>query len=279
MKWLNKYKLPDRVIRVIEGKHKHDKPTLKRLSVTDLIDEPLPRILFITQWEYITRDYSDLLVPTQGTALHSRYELCASDDEDAEHKFEDDVEGITVVGKADSYFDKTILDIKQTGVYGPEYKKDKWTKQCNCYAWERRKHGEEVDDIVIDVWYRDWKQNRTSWKGYPKIPYEEMHLKVWSFEEQEQYINSQVEKHLSHPVHDKPEEYTEPCSNKQRGIRWEIYKKGNKTPTKVCSTEQEALTWTYGKESIFSIRKSEPVFCNLYCKARSVCIFAKGKHE
>lgn len=277
MLWTNKYSLPDRVIRVLKGKYKDRKPELNRLSITDLIDDPLPRILFINHWDDITRDYSDLLTMVQGIALHSRYEMCASDDEDVEHKFEDVIGGIIVVGKADSYFEEMILEVKQTGCYGPKYRIEKWTKQMNMYALQRRLRNIPVNKLLVDVWYRDWKQGNIYWRDYPQIPYECIKLDLWSFEKQDKYIRSQVAKHLAHPIYDTPQEYTKPCSDKQRGIRFEAYKSKNKTPSRVADTSAEVEIWCEQQPYKFEIRKSEAIFCSRYCRSRSVCPFSGVK--
>lgn len=277
MIWENCHNLPDRVIRVLKGRYKDRKPELNRLSITDLIDDPLPRILFINHWDEIIRDYSDLITMVQGIALHSRYEGCATEDEDAEHKYEDVVDGIIVVGKADMSWAQTVLELKQTGVYGPKYRLPKWTKQMNCYAWQRSTRGGEVNELLVDVWYRDWKQGNVYWRDYPAIPYECICLDLWSFEKQDKYIRSQVQKHLAHPVFDNPEQYEKPCSDKQRGIRWEAYKGKNKTPTKVGDTFDEVRLWCEQQPQKFEIRQSNPIFCEMYCKSRSICPFAKGE--
>jgi len=273
--WTNKYELPDRVIRVLKGKYKERRPELNRLSITDLIDDPLPRILFINHWDEITRDYSDLITMVQGLSLHSRYEECASESADVERKFEDVIDGIIVVGKADWYKEPLLLELKQTGVYGPKYRIPKWTKQMNCYDWQRHNRGYSVEELGVDIWYRDWKQGNVFWRDYPPIPYEYIRLDLWDFETQDKYIRSQVQKHLSHPIFDKPEQYERPCSDVQRGIRWEAYKGKNKTPTKV-GTFDEVNQWCQQQLYKFEIHKSEPVFCNRYCKSRSICKFAKG---
>jgi len=151
----------------------------------------------------------------------------------------------------------------------------------NCYGWQRRKRDIPVEELLVDIWYRDWKQGNIHWKDYPEIPYECISLDLWDFETQDDYIRSQVCKHLEHPVYDKPEDYTTPCSDEQRGIRWEAYKGKNKTPTKVGSTYAEVNTYCdkvcREQRVSFDIRKSEPVFCNLYCRSRSICPFAKGE--
>lgn len=277
MKWENCHNLPDRVIQVLKGRYKDHKPELNRLSITDLIDDPLPRILFINHWDDIVRDYSDLITMVQGISLHSRYEDCASESADVEHKFEDVIDGIIVVGKADSYFDSTLLELKQTGVYGPKYRLDKWTKQMNCYAQQRRSRGYEVSELGVDIWYRDWKQGNIYWRDYPPIPYEYIRLDLWDFDKQNEYIHSQVTKHLAHPIYNTPQDYDIPCSDKQRGIRFEAYKGKNKTPSKVGNTSAEVEIWCEQQPQKFEVQKSEPVFCNRYCRARSICPFAKGE--
>ncbi len=274
-KWTNKHNLPDRVIRVLQGKFKQRKPESNRLSITDLIDDPLPRILYINHWEDIVRDYSDLFTMVQGIALHSRYEDNAAEGDNPELKLEDAINEMIVVGKVDINPGSVIIDVKQTGVYGPKYRMEKWTKQLNAYAWQRGKRGRQVKGLLIDVWYRDWKQKNIFWKDYPQIPYEEIKLNLWSFEKQDKYIRSQVAKHQAHPVYASPDEYDKPCSDKQRGIRWEAYKKTNKTPTKVGETYTDVSAWVYKQKDIFRIEQSEAIFCNRYCKARSVCKFAK----
>lgn len=276
MEWTNKFQLPDRVIRVLKGKYKERKPELNRLSITDLIDDPLPRILYINHWDDIVRDYSDLLTMVQGISLHSRYEECAPESVDTEHKFEDVVDGIIVVGKADWWEEPLVLELKQTGVYGPKYRIPKWTKQMNCYAQQRRIRDYNVELLGVDIWYRDWKQGNVYWRDYPPIPYEYISLDLWSFEKQNEYIHNQVQKHLAHPVFDKPEQYEKPCSDAQRGIRFEAYKGKNKTPTKV-GTLDEVNQWCLTQPYKFDVRKSSPVFCERFCKSRSICPFSGVK--
>jgi len=274
MKYTNKYNLPSRIIRVITGKYKNRKPEPIRMSVTDLIEEPLPRTLFIEKWDDIVRDYSDYLTMVQGTALHDRYEMVAEDDDDTEHKFEDIIGQFLLVGRADNYRDNSILDVKQTAVYGPQYKIDKWTAQTNIYAWQRRKRGFDVDKILIDVWYRNWQLKNIYWRDYPPIPYEEIELDLWTFEQQQSYIESRIKLHSENP-------YKE-CSNKQKGVRWEAYKNKNKTPSKVGGTYVELEEWAETEERLNSklhidIKKSEPKTCTTYCKSRSVCDYANSK--
>jgi len=279
MKWTNTHKLPDRVIDVLRGKYIARKPEANRLSVTDLICDPLPRALYINHWDDIVSDYSDLFTMVQGIALHSRYEKMARPEDDAEHKYEDIVDKFILVGKADIAPKNAVIEVKQTGVYGPKYRMDKWTAQMNIYAWQRRMRKTEISELLVDVWYRDWKQNNTFWKDYPCIPYECITLPLWSFEMQQKYIDDQVALHAACEVHDSLSDYDKPCSDAQRGIRYEAYKNKNKTTCKIGSTFEEVNNWCIKMPSkdTYRVVKSSPVFCERYCRARSVCPFAKEK--
>jgi hypothetical protein len=271
MKYTNKYNLPDRVIRVIQGKYKNKRPDPFRMSVTDLINEPLIRTLQIEKWDELVRDYSDFLTMVQGTALHDRYEMLADEDDDCETKLENPVGNFILVGKADNKRDDYILDVKQTAVYNPLYKIPDWTAQGNVYVWQRRVRGEEINRILIDVWYRNWQEKNKHWRNYPPIPYEELSLKVWTQQEQDDYINSQVEFHTM-ASHDE-------CSEQQKGIRWEAFKNKNKTNCKVGSSFDEVQKWVnkQDKKDAYRIEKSPPKFCIKYCKSRSICPFNKGE--
>ena len=273
MEYTNKYNLPERVIRVIQGHFKNPKkPEPNRMSVTDLIHEPLIRTLYIEKWDDIVVDWSDFILPTEGNALHDRYEMFADEDDDAEHKLEDVVDGLILVGKADNKREDYILDVKQIKVYGPQYKLKDWERQLNTYCWMWRKRGEIINKLLVDVWYRDFSDSNTFWKNYPKIAYEEISLPVWSYEQQEEYIHDQMQFHImaSH----------QECSEEQKGTRWEIFKSKNKTPTKVKHSEDAAQLWVdkQDKKDKYIIKKSEPKFCR-YCKSRSVCVYYRKENK
>jgi len=278
----NRYQMPERVCRIIRGKYPIKQPNPERMSVTDLIAEPLIRTLYIEEWDKIVADYSDFLKATQGTALHAYYEQFTEEDDDAEHKLEDSFAGFPfiLVGKADNYLpDGTILDVKQTKVYGPSYAIPKWTEQLNIYAWMRRHRNQPVDKLIVDVWYRDYDDKCKYYRNYPQCGYEEMELSLWSQEEALDYIQKQLANHRDN-AHAK-------CSNAQRGIRYEVYKNDNKTPSKVESTYAASSAWMdktlqeeanskKKKVNKYKVVESDPVFCQRFCKARSVCSYCKG---
>ena len=241
------------------------------MSVTDLIKEPLIRTLYIEKWDDIVADWSDFILPTQGNALHDRYEIFADEDDDAEHKLEDVIDGLILVGKADNKREDYIVDVKQIKVYGPQYKLNEWEKQLNIYCQMWRQRGEVINRLLVDIWYRNFSDSETHYKNYPPIAYEEIKLPIWTFEQQKEYIKEQIHFHImaSH----------QECSDEQKGIRWEVYKNKNKTPTKVEQSENEAQSWAnkQDKKDKYTVKKSKPKFCR-YCKSKSVCpYYKKGK--
>lgn len=270
MKYLNRYNLPVRVIKIIQGKYKNHQPDPNRMSVTDLIKEPLIRTLYIEMWDKIQRDYSDFITMVQGTALHDRYELLSDEDDESEVKLEDNFGKFILVGKTDNKRDFTILDVKQTSVYNPVYKIPEWTKQLNIYAWQWISRGNLIENLIIDIWYRNWQFGKSHWKNYPKIPYEELKLELWSIEKQLEYINKQIKLHSENPYQE--------CSNEQKGVRWEVYKNKNKTPSKVEAVKKDAEKWAnkQDRKDSYTIKQSEAVMCRHFCKARSVCPYIKN---
>lgn len=269
MKQNNQYNLPEHVIRLLP---KFYKPDLARIGVTSLIDEPRIRTLLIKNWDKIERDISQSLTTLDGIIWHKHAAHEAQTDEQAEQKLEDNVDskgnplGLTLVGKADNYLcqnfgtDKPIYQIrdwKRIKVYAlkfPETVK-KYTAELNCYAWQRRKRGQQVDSLWLDVFWKDWKYE--NWERaedktyisnqslplnsvfpyYPPIPYTEIKLSLWTFEEQEIFIKNQIEYHIQNPMACADRWQTEPC--------FAVMKEGRKSALRVLDTYEKALEYCY----------------------------------
>lgn len=249
MKWLNKHSLPKRITRQL-GTIYQPKP--KRISTTTLIDCPRIYTLQLTKWDDIVLDYSEFIQTVIGLSVHERMDKVAKvmsvfdDDEESEVKFEDKIGDTTVVGKADNYFEEDgehiLLETKVKGVGVLDFPNfmTEVERQMNVYAWQRRKRDYPVDSMMVDIWYRDWKNweadrdkakwavmkkgRKTSiknfaskdeaemWKSqqtkdksllyieerpagkYPPISLDHsVPVKLWTFEEQKEYIEEQVE--------------------------------------------------------------------------------------
>ncbi len=285
----NNYNLPSRVLSVISGLNpERERPTNKKFHVTELLLPAFARNLLVERWNDITPDYSDFLISVQGDTLHRAYQkyltplgyMC-------EMSFYEEIEGVTITGTLDAYNPKTktLISLKQTSVWGPTYKKLDYTKQENCYSWFLAKDiahfkgcetREKVSKIVVDIWYRNWQLKQAGWShDYPKIPYEQMEIPVWPIEKTERFIKQSIEYLLM---------CKDPCSREDKWQKYSVMKNKNKTPSKNCATELEAVKWirnyrcdTTKKDRItanFQIVDSEPTNCLHYCKARSVCPYA-----
>lgn len=158
MKWTNEHNLPDRILKLLPNTYQ---PKEGRFSVTQLIDSPRIRTLQLERWDEIVRDYSDLLTTIIGMSVHERNERLATDDELTEHKMEDEILGVTVVGRMDSYkeIDEAVRDTKTKGVNFTSYAdaREEIEKQLNIYAWQLRKRNKPVKILEADIFYRDWK--------------------------------------------------------------------------------------------------------------------------
>lgn len=290
---LNKHGLPERVCQVIDGLNPPRlAPTRDIIHVTDLLMPAYARNLLIDKADEIEVDYSDWLISVQGDALHQAYEKYLSKQGyDCELSFEREIEGIKLVGTLDAYGEwiKTIVDLKQTSVWGPSYKIEDYTKQTNCYAWFLKKEDREVEKIYIDVWLRNWKlADQLRNRNYPKIPYERIEIEVWPLEKTEQFIKDQIHYLLM---------CKEKCSRADRWSKFSAMRSVNGkekvTPDKNFSNKEEAeywiKTWKYPMSGLKSLPKgkitwrlvdTEPTSCLHYCSARSVCPYAlslKGK--
>lgn len=99
----------------------------------------------------------------------------------------------TLVGTDDHYDEMLgkIMDWKITSVWSVLYADHNWAEQLNVYAYMRRTLGYEVHELSVWALLRDWQKSKAKYGGdpkYPKIPFVEVHLPLWSMEEQEEFI-------------------------------------------------------------------------------------------
>jgi len=286
MKLTNNKNLPQEFVNAI----KLYKPDPDRMSVTHLIDEPLIRTLQIEKWDEIVVDASDYVLMMLGISFHKQMEN--ESDEHSERKYEDLIDGIALVGKADLYRPKTqsIEDYKVTSVwtiiFGDRIKE--WEKQLNVYCYQYRSRGLPVAKLQIHCILRDWSETRAQREDdYPKNNFVTINIPIWSIEEQMEYIEQQLEFHRMCPKGE-----CSPESKWQKETKWAVMKEGRKSALRVLDTEEDAIKWcelkgygkvinnsiTLGKDLSAKIveRPGECTRCLKYCAVRSVCEFAGG---
>lgn len=283
--WTNKHNLPDRVLRILGHWYK---PLPDRISTTRLIDEPLPYTIAMKYWNTFSRDYSDMLNTIWGISLHDKIEKETPDDESAEEKIVVKIDGVEIVCKSDNKEGSILRDTKTMKVY-PLVNKSIWKKklaefacQTNVYAWAWWKKGVEITDIHLDVYMRDWNlRDSLINKEYPKCPFVEVPVKLWTHAQQEQYVRDQIELHTMGA-------WTEcsPEAKWQKPTRYAIMKKGQKkaVAASIPKTREpiltEAMVYKIAEtknitidNNNYYIRKTdgECTRCAFFCPVRSIC--------
>lgn len=285
MKWTNKYNLPERVIRQISNVHK---PNPERISITHLIDCPRERQLMIDHWDNLELDYSDFLQTLLGISVHARQDsLAKGTDVESEIKFEDKVGLFIVVGKADNYDSKDAVvretKVKAVGVLEYESFIVEVTKQLNCYAWQLRKRNFPVKKLELDVYYRDWvqwqarKANTTSYAVMKKG----RKTAVKTFSSLDEAIKYEDKLFSSSSCNEDDHYYVE--TREASGL-YPVLPIDHSIPINLW-TFKEQEEFVHDQVELFTLdpyycgpegRWKNDLRCKEYCKARTVCEYAKS---
>jgi hypothetical protein len=116
MRITNDLNLPAPLIAAVS---KMRQPIAGQLSVTELINPPQIRALTIRHWEEITEDASERLWAAVGSLMHQLLEIHADiPGHQAERTLSTVVEGVTVTGTFDLYYEDGVLtDYKFVSVW------------------------------------------------------------------------------------------------------------------------------------------------------------------
>lgn len=278
MKYTNKYGLPERVIRQLSLNYQ---PKEGRISITQLIDSPLIRTLYLERWDDIIADYSDYLQAMLGVALHERQDKLAADDEQSEQKLEVNIDGWTVVGKADNLKDGIIRDTKTTRIGYLKFNAQKLEAQLNCYAWLWRRNGKEITGLEADLYYKDWDWKRVVFnqdRDYPSVLFQNITVNLWTFEQQEQFVKDQLHYHTV-AAHNE-------CSDEDKwkgASKFCIFKSGNLTGKSMRNLDsyEEAEQWIRdnNKKGVEIVERTGGCLrCEHFCSlANGVCPYFRKK--
>lgn len=263
MRYTNKHELPEWLVdKLIPFPPK--KPKKDRMSVTDLIHPPRMKTLRIEKWDEIEEDVANLLQMFDGINLDRAFD----EDEEEQLKMEVVIDGVTLVGKLDRLVTNgktVILDRKRGKVGVKEYPSTlkEWTAQLNCYAWMYEElYKEKVDRIENHIFYKDWTPVRTSDPSYPKIAYEILKQPLWSREDQENYIRTQLEYHYHSPMD---------CPEEDRWGSFAVKKEGQKRALRVLKTREECEQWMKENKKGDYIENRDGLRCKFFCPVRNVC--------
>ena len=240
------------------------------ISVTQLIDSPRIAQLQKQFADQQSRDAVDFVWSRFGTSVHTMFEesLKGSDVITEERLFAE-TQGWKLSGAIDAQEvtpDGVIIsDFKVTSVWSVVFDKTSWHKQLNVYAYLVRKaKGQTVKKVQIVALLRDWVRRKAEEGGdYPSAPIVIIDIPLWSDEEQDDYVESQMKAHIEAAntetdlIHCTSEETWE------KAAVYAVMKKGRKSAVRLFSSEAEAneRVAKEGDNHYLEIRKGEKTRC------------------
>lgn len=260
-----------------------------RLSITDLINPPIMRLLRHRHWHEMEETVDSRVWLLLGVAVHEyldRHTPGAS-----EIKIELKHDKFTLVGVIDIIEGIIIADYKVTSVFSFLLgEKIEWEQQLNCYNYMHRKKAESegrehlIKTLKIVAILRDHKPSMALRDhNYPQSAILQKEVRVWSPEEQESYIMDRVETHYRASMG-----IVEPCTPAERyhkDDKYAVKVEGNIRAKRVLDTKEAAEGWikeylekmSMKKKSpeklVIDFRPGEDTRCLRFCPVRNFCEF------
>ena len=278
----NKHNLPQTLVNLAErrdySRGKSDR------SITQLIDSPRVSILRMANDSKIEEDVVDTFWANLGSALHHITEKGADDNHIVEERLFTKIGTWTVSGAIDVQRVEddgsiTVMDYKFTSVWAVKNPKPDWEKQLNCYAYLVQKcKGKNIKELQVITFLRDWSRNTAKRdSSYPQQQILVVPVKLWSFEEQEEYIMDRVRTHQEALYDFTNKNEMSDCSIEEKWQRedtWAVKKKTNIRALKVFDSYEDAKKLQEDKGDDYEIeeRKGIPVRCeDNYCRVNTWC--------
>jgi hypothetical protein len=263
-----------------------------RLSITDLINPPLMRILRQRHWHEMSETVDSRVWLLLGMAVHEfldRHTPGAT-----EVKIEYKINGYTVVGIVDLVEGTVIVDYKVTSVFSFMLgEKIEWEQQLNCYAYLLRKKAEQekskpnITGLKIVAILKDHKPSLALRDhNYPQSALFQKHIRLWTPEEQDQYIEDRIETH-----HKASMGVIEKCTDAERYHKEDTYAvkaPGSAKAKRVLSTKEEAEAWIEGHKTDakgkpltyeIEMRPGEDTRCMRFCSVRNFCEYNRYRGQ
>jgi hypothetical protein len=262
-----------------------------RMPVTDLINSPQIRRLFIEKFEDIVTnisDYQDLMI---GSAWHKFLEPYTLKCGGKIPKWELPFENYILVGIGDAVYDElvtykgnVIIDHKLVKAHalcdsyrGSNLKK--WNRQLQVYAYLQYKCDKILaDKLLLAAHIKDYNSHKQAQNKDLTPKFKIYEFPVQPIEKIEAYIKERIKLH---------NDTTYTCNDEDKRVKVEsfaVMKEGRKSALRVLKSSEEAQSWILnnnwqdgykcGKITI-QRRKSEPKWCLDFCKCRSVCSYAQ----
>lgn len=281
MKITNKLGLPDMLQRAVEKEYEYKD---KRYSITSLLETDRALMLKRRYNNIIEQDVSECIWMLFGSvthyALETGIELKENEyvEEHLEHTFDN---GYTLSGIVDHIYDY-VDDYKTTSVWSIIFKSDfdKWKKQLQMGAYLfYKKYGVWKYKGRIIAILKDWNRNDAKYKeDYPKLPVEVIDFDLGTPEEIEAWVINRFNQIIE--LEQLSDSQLPMCTMEERfnkGDRYAVKKKANKTASKIHNTLAEAeehlanLEEKYPNVYEIEVRPGEDTKCLNYCSCCKQC--------
>ena len=280
MKLTNKHNIPETFVNVLR------RPTYSKgkahLSATQLLNSP--KIVALTKKfeDELEQDVSDMVWSIFGTAIHGVLEHGKDDNHLVEERLHATLEGWRISGAIDLQIldgqgGVAIRDYKTTSAWAVMNEKVEWEQQLNIYAWllESVKKDFTVTDLGIVAIIRDWSRREASKNpDYPQAPVKEIPIKLWPYQEREEYISHRLSLHSACEFAIETGEDLPDCTPEEmwgRPTTYAIKKKGGVRAIKVYEIKEEAEAALDPKTQELEVRLGSRTRCENFCSVNTYC--------
>ena len=280
MKLTNKHNIPETFVNVLK------RPTYSKgkahLSATQLLNSP--KIVALTKKfeDELEQDVADMVWSIFGTAIHGVLEHGKDDNHQVEERLHATLDGWRISGAIDLQIldglgGVAIRDYKTTSAWAVMNEKVEWEQQLNIYAWlvESVKKDTHVTDLGIVAIIRDWSRREAAKNpDYPQAPVKEIPIKLWPYQEREEYISHRLSLHSACEFAIEAGEDLPDCTPDEmweRPTTYAIKKKGGVRAIKVYEIKEEAEAALDAKTQELEVRPGSRTRCENFCSVNMYC--------
>lgn len=280
MKLTNKHNIPETFVNVLK------RPTYSKgkahLSATQLLNSP--KIVALTKKfeDELEQDVADMVWSIFGTAIHGVLEHGKDDNHQVEERLHATLDGWRISGAIDLQIldglgGVAIRDYKTTSAWAVMNEKVEWEQQLNIYAWlvESVKKNTHVTDLGIVAIIRDWSRREAAKNpDYPQAPVKEIPIKLWPYQEREEYISHRLSLHSACEFAIEAGEDLPDCTPDEmweRPTTYAIKKKGGVRAIKVYEIKEEAEAALDLKTQELEVRPGSRTRCENFCSVNMYC--------
>jgi len=276
MQLTNRLNLPLPIVRAVQH---DDYEQSGDISVTGLIQPPRIRQLTSRHRGDISIDVADRIWPLLGSNTHYILERAQVDNALQEERLSIEVNGWTITGKPDLYYNQTVYDFKVTSVWSVlNGVKPEWGIQTNLYAHLLRHCNFSIEAATIICILRDWSKHQVKRSSnYPGTQVVMLPVKLWTQEETRKYILTRVQLHQeAEHLSDADLPVCTPQERWEKSTTYAVKVKGQKRAQRVLESMEAAEGWTsenMKKAYEIEVRPGESVRCMSYCDCNNYCSF------